>query len=117
PQRIFEAGDVLQLSDGRAVRRRMVALAVIHAKAGFAEIKGVAQGLFRDFGVEAEFVPHEDGAFMQGRCAAVVVSGRRVGVLGEVHPEVLERFELEYPVAALEVELEALRGSGSAAKR
>ncbi|NOZ82315.1 MAG: phenylalanine--tRNA ligase subunit beta, partial [Euryarchaeota archaeon] len=29
PQRIFEAGDVLQLSDGRAVRRRMVALAVI----------------------------------------------------------------------------------------
>ncbi len=109
PQRIFEAGDVLLMEEGRAVRSRRVAMAVVHAKAGFAEIKGVAQGLMRDFGVRAEFVPATDGAFIEGRCAAVVVAGRRAGVLGEVHPEVLERFELEYPVAALELELQALK--------
>ncbi len=116
PQRIFEAGDVLLLDDGRVERRRRVAMAVIHAKAGFAEIRGIAQGVLRDFGAEAEFVPHEDGAFLKGRCAAVVVSGRLAGVLGEVHPEVLERFELEYPVAALELELEALGSRGAVPK-
>jgi hypothetical protein len=36
--------------------------------------------------------------------------GRRLGMAGEVHPEVLLHFELEHPVASLELEVEALGG-------
>ena len=31
--------------------------------------------------------------------------GRRVGLVGEVHPEVLERFAINIPVALFEIEL------------
>ncbi|MEM3054876.1 MAG: hypothetical protein QXM52_04140, partial [Candidatus Bathyarchaeia archaeon] len=32
----------------------------------------------------------------------------RLGVLGEIHPEVLNNFELENPAAACEIDLELL---------
>jgi len=38
----------------------------------------------------------------------VVVDGERVGVIGEVHPQVLVDHDLELPVAAFELRLDAL---------
>jgi phenylalanyl-tRNA synthetase beta chain len=112
PQRIFELGDVVLLSEGEetgALRRRRLGAAVIHDRASFTEAKALLQALLRDLGVEDYRVePLEDPAFIPGRCASVVISGERVGVFGEIHPEVLENFELEYPVAALELDVEAM---------
>ncbi|NOZ60020.1 MAG: phenylalanine--tRNA ligase subunit beta [Euryarchaeota archaeon] len=112
PQRIFELGDVVLLSgeaEVGAVRRRRLAAASIHDRASFTEIKALVQGILRDLGVEEyEVVPSEDPAFIPGRCAALRISGTGAGVFGEVHPEVLENFQLEYPVAALELDVEPL---------
>lgn len=46
--------------------------------------------------------------FHPGRCAAVVVDGRQVGFLGEVHPETVAAYELEGRVVAGELDLEPL---------
>ena len=43
---------------------------------------------------------------MQGRVAAIHVKRRKIGVVGEIHPEVLNNFELENPTGAFEVDLE-----------
>jgi phenylalanyl-tRNA synthetase beta chain len=45
-------------------------------------------------------------SFLEGRVAAIHVKRRKVGVLGEVHPEVITNFELENPVGAFEIDLE-----------
>lgn len=37
---------------------------------------------------------------------AVYVKGERVGQFGVVHPEVLQAFDITYPVSALELNLE-----------
>ena len=43
-----------------------------------------------------------------GAAAELVVAGQRLGVLGELHPEVAAAFEIDVPCAVFELELEAL---------
>lgn len=102
PQALFETGTVV---DADAKNRRRVALVRAAADAGFTDVKGVMQRLVED-GLGAEefdVEPAEDALFVDGRAAAVLADGEAVGVFGEVHPEVLERFEVEVPVIAGEV--------------
>ena len=47
-------------------------------------------------------------SFLQGRVAAVYVKGRKIGVVGEIHPEVLNNFELENPTSAFETNLQKI---------
>jgi hypothetical protein len=47
----------------------------------------------------------EDPAFITGRRGDIRVGGRTAGVFGEIHPAVLNRFDLEQPVAAFELDL------------
>jgi phenylalanyl-tRNA synthetase beta chain len=51
-----------------------------------------------------------DGLFFDGRCAQVSVRGAKVGLFGVLHPTVLANFELQFPVSALHLDLEALMG-------
>ena len=43
-----------------------------------------------------------------GAQAEIAVSGRSIGSLGELHPEVERAFELDVPAALLEIDLGAL---------
>ena len=45
-------------------------------------------------------------SFLRGRVAAIYVKREKIGVVGEIHPEVLNNFELENPTGAFEVDLE-----------
>jgi phenylalanyl-tRNA synthetase beta chain len=49
-----------------------------------------------------------DPAFLEGRCAEVVLKdGTVVGMFGTVHPEVLGNFGLEFPSSAADLNLQA----------
>ncbi|QYJ14545.1 Phenylalanine--tRNA ligase beta subunit [Rubrobacter xylanophilus DSM 9941] len=75
-------------------------------RAGFFEAKGLVERIVPD----AAFESADEPFLHPGRSARVLTGGRQVGWVGEIHPEVAERFELEgWPVAALELELEACR--------
>lgn len=50
--------------------------------------------------------PSSQPSYFPGRQATVHYGGQEVGVFGVVHPEVLEAFEVPYPVSALEVNIE-----------
>lgn len=68
--------------------------------ADFYDIKGIADALLKAVGVEdidyracsdtAVFA--EASAFHTGRCAIVTKDGKAVGIVGELHPEVLENY-------------------------
>ncbi len=108
PQRIFEVGDVVV-----GMKNRLhLAACVTHARANFYEIRSYVQALMRELEVEWEVAASSDEAFIEGRRAEIVVSGNSVGVFGEVHPEVLEAFDLTMPVAAFEVDLSAMFDCG-----
>jgi len=42
---------------------------------------------------------------MQGRRADILVNGRKVGVLGELYPQVIVNFGLGQPVVGFEIDL------------
>ena len=71
-------------------------------RAGFFEAKGVVERLVPG----AEFEAHGEPFLHPGRSARVTVDGEEAGWIGELHPEVAEKFELEgWPVAAFELDL------------
>lgn len=74
----------------------------------FYDGKGVVEALFDALHVSAEFVADEEFGMMRGRTARLVVAGEPVGVLAELHPDTLDRFEIEQPVVLFEVDLVAL---------
>ena len=44
-------------------------------------------------------------SFVEGRVGSVLINGLDVGIIGEVHPQVLEEWNLENPVAAFEIKI------------
>ncbi|MDI6710631.1 MAG: phenylalanine--tRNA ligase subunit beta [Thermoanaerobacterales bacterium] len=73
-------------------------------------LKGALEQVLRHLGVGVpEFVPEKgDPSFHPGRTAAVMVQGRRVAVVGELHPDVLEAYDLPVRAVAAEVNLARL---------
>ena len=76
----------------------------------FYDAKGVVEASLGQLGLNGAYTPEEAQPFMQaGRKARVSCNGKVVGLVGEVAPEVLERFGLDgHRVAMFELDLEAL---------
>jgi phenylalanyl-tRNA synthetase beta chain len=49
---------------------------------------------------------NEDSAFFPGRHAQVIVSGENIGIVGVLHPNVIEQFGLKLPCSVLEINIE-----------
>jgi len=112
PQRLFEVSDVGRINQRLETRieRRLHAAAVSsHSTANFTEVKSTVEALLQNMGVRRwEIKPIKHRSFLDGRVAGVYLKRKEVGVLGEMHPEVLNNFELENPTAAFEINIEEI---------
>jgi len=110
PQRLFEVSDVGRINqrvETRVERRLHVAGVSSHSTANFTEIKSAVEALLHNMSLKSwEIKPSKHLSFLEGRAAAVVMKRGEIGVLGEIHPEVLNNFELENPTCAFEIDIE-----------
>lgn len=110
PQRLFEVSDVGRINqrvETRTERRLHVAGVSSHPAANFTEIKSTVEALLHNMSQKGwKIRPLKHLSFLEGRAAAVVMKQRETGVLGEIHPEVLNNFELENPACAFEIDIE-----------
>jgi phenylalanyl-tRNA synthetase beta chain len=74
----------------------------------FNEVNAHLASLFYYLGVEHSLAEVEDPRFVPGRTGAIMVGGRQIGIIGELHPEVLERWGIQMPCAAVELELDGI---------
>jgi phenylalanyl-tRNA synthetase beta chain len=74
----------------------------------FFDARGVVEGLLGRLGVEADFQPSDDESLNPAKQAAIVVGGKKVGVVGEVHRKVADAFDLAEKVYLLEINLSQL---------
>jgi phenylalanyl-tRNA synthetase beta chain len=72
----------------------------------FFDVKGDVERLFAPGRVEFERWPHP--ALHPGRSARIVLDGREIGVLGELHPRLQLKYELPKGAVLFQVELEPL---------
>jgi phenylalanyl-tRNA synthetase beta chain len=110
PQKIFEIGDVLYLDEtkeNKTVSSKKLAALICHSTANFTEIKSVVTSVLSNLGYSMEISDSENKTFIEGRVADVEgesQSGTIKGFFGEVSPEVITNFTLDYPVIAFEIE-------------
>jgi phenylalanyl-tRNA synthetase beta chain len=81
--------------------------------ADFFALKGVLESLAVQLGTNLEFAPGEQPFLHPGRSAAVSVAGVPAGWLGEVHPLVCRKWDLE-AVVAFEIDAAPLLAAASA---
>jgi phenylalanyl-tRNA synthetase beta chain len=108
PHRLFESGDVAipdQRNDVGSRTDTVLGAVIAHAAAHFSEIHSCLDVLFYHLGKEYTLEPVPHPSFLEGRAGNIVVSGQVLGVIGEVHPEVLERWQITVPVVAFDVNL------------
>ena len=118
---IFEIGTVFRVGDPVQERQKVALLLNGSAAGGWSadgrrldvlDAKGVVEALMAEVGVLGWSLGGSLGdPFHPGRSAFVLVGGERAGVVGELHPRIAARLELEGRVAVAELEVEALMGA------
>ena len=71
----------------------------------FYDAKAYAARLFERLSVGASFFAYEDYGLLSGRTARIDVSGKAVGVIGQVHPRTAKEFGLEKDVYLFEIRI------------
>ena len=112
PQKLFEVGDTMFLNGATETRTkgvRKLAVIVTHSQANFTEIKSISHALINNLGMLMKIEDLNHPSFIRGRCAklkGVKKDSEEVqleGFFGEIHPRVINNFQLEYPAVALEI--------------
>lgn len=82
----------------------------IYGKEDFYELKGVIETLLNELGIkDYEFTVEKDHpTYHPGRCANVVVGDKILGTIGELHPIVIENYDLNKRCYCGELDLSVL---------
>ncbi len=108
PHRLFEAGEIarpnLSAVIGSETRLAVAALAV-QAGATFSDLHSALDVLLYYLGHAYTLKPVAHPSFLEGRVGQIVIDGTAVGYIGELHPAVLEQWQITVPAAAFELDL------------
>ena len=109
PQRVHELGDVVRDSENKT----RLSWACAEVGGGFSAAKGIASSLLRDLGanlseVKWQGINQQEGPWIKGRGARVIIGGIEVGQIGEIDPKVSFEFGLKVPIQAGEFDVDAL---------
>ena len=106
PQRIFEVGKATLIDESRetkTVSESKLAVALAYPRVTFTEAKEILESVMRHLGFAYELQEVEHPSFIPGRVGKIVVDGKEIGIIGELHPAVLENWGIEMPTAVFEL--------------
>jgi phenylalanyl-tRNA synthetase beta chain len=106
PQKVFEIGDCVLFDDNAETgtkRVRKLAGVISYDDANLTEIKSIVEVIMKAIGCNYSIRELEHPSFIKSRCGEVLVNDERIGFFGEIHPKVLENWDLERPVIAFEI--------------
>ncbi len=106
PQRIFEVGfcvhiDPTEETGTRDLRK--MSFASTHSEANFTEARSYVQPLMNNLGLAFAVEETEHPSFIPGRAGRIVCDGKDLGIVGEIHPQVLEAWGLANPACGAEI--------------
>ena len=111
PQKIFEVGECVILDDtqeNRVSSSQKMGGVIAHSTANFSEIKSETEAFFRNLGITPDLKVTQHPTFIKGRVGSLQSCQIEVGVLGEIHPRILEIWGIETPVTGFELNLTQL---------
>ncbi|MDE1876623.1 MAG: phenylalanine--tRNA ligase subunit beta [Thaumarchaeota archaeon] len=108
PQKIFEIGTVFEKNSSI---REVIHLACLdaHKDANFTEVKSTLQSLLKTgFNLSCDTIPQKEPMFVDGRTGSIIVSGKKLGTIGEVDHTIADNFKLRTSVSGFEMKLTGL---------
>jgi phenylalanyl-tRNA synthetase beta chain len=105
PQKLFETGTIF--SKGSPIKESIsMACLSAHKDTSFTEIKAALQSLLKtDSNIECSTKTSTNPMFAKGKSADVLVGEKKVGVIGEVDPQIIDSFKIRVPVCGFEINL------------
>ena len=78
----------------------------------FYKIKGIVELLFEKIGIDVltvSYKPLTVGRFWHStKAAKILIKNQQVGIIGEIHPEILAKFDIDMPVAMFDFDFSRL---------
>ncbi|MBN1797814.1 MAG: phenylalanine--tRNA ligase subunit beta [Spirochaetales bacterium] len=111
PHLIFEAGKVvLKAKDENYGSKTKNYLSFLFSdrEADFNDISAKVSALFYYLCKDYTLQDVDDPRFIKGRCATVFYRDKSVGVMGEVHPDILENWGIGMPCTTAEIDLDQI---------
>jgi phenylalanyl-tRNA synthetase beta chain len=105
PHKVFEAGDVVEHGKN-AVMKKKIAAGITDSGVTFTHVKSLLDAFSSSLGFSYSLKKKDKKGFIKGRVGEVTVNRKKAGFIGEIHPQVLNYFSLEQPVAVMELDLE-----------
>ena len=107
PQKIFEIGRIFEHKN-TINENESFALAV--SPGNFTDVKQVFDYLTKMLSLDFEIKETENhpAHFIDGRVGKIILDGKEIGLIGEVHPKILRNWKIKMPVALLEISMEKI---------
>ncbi len=105
--KLFELATIyIPAEEGLPEERKVVCLGM-YGNCDFYDIKGIAETLFDSIGLSgAKFVPESTNpTFHPGRCTSICVGKKEIGILGQIHPEVCDNYDLDTEIYVAQINL------------
>jgi len=111
PQNIFEIGKVFSKdtkTETGIVEAQHLAITLCHEKTDFTEIHQALDIISSQIGLELNIKETEHKSYIWGRVGNIILNDEKIGIIGELHPQVLDNWNLVMPVCCLEINLKKL---------
>lgn len=107
---IFELGTIFTPTDEVLPDETKVIAVGMYGEYDFYDVKGIVENLLDTLGIrDYEFAACKDNpTFHSGRCANVSVKGKKIGVVGQIHPSVCSGFKIDAEVYSAFIDFEAV---------
>lgn len=108
PHHLFEIGEVAIPDMGIDLGSRTVgtlAAIIAHPGSSFSDIHSYLDLLMYYLVQEYRLEPSTHRSFLDGRVGRILSGDHAVGFIGELHPEVLEAWQINMPIAAFEFQI------------
>lgn len=115
PHRLFELGEVVVPDLGQELGSRTftkLGAIIAHPTSSFSEAHTSLDQLMYHLVRAYTLEPTNHLSFLDGRVGTIICEGQTIGIIGELHPEVLEAWQINMPVALFELEIEPLIEKG-----
>jgi len=107
PQNIFEIGRIFVSGNTETgvLEAEHLSVMLCHDKTDFTEIRQVLEALIRALGLACAVKESEYPHFITGRGGDIIINDKKIGIIGELHPQVIINWQMVMPVVCFEMNL------------
>lgn len=116
---LFEISNIYQKQEDGGLPEQRSHLCIGACGEAFFEIKGMLELLAKELGCAEELEYRAEGPeyYHPGRKAGIYLGGNQIGEMGELHPDVLEKQDMDKRACVAEVDLDGLIAASGAEKQ